>query len=74
MDLPIQNRIWMTSDLDFFEYGERKAVVLRKLEGEECTKDVLCTKEDWEKWFDSTSNTSPEAEPLKSGLNVVWVT
>lgn len=38
MDLPVQNKVWMTSDLDFFEYGERKAVVLRKLEGEEVSK------------------------------------
>ncbi|TQN65043.1 hypothetical protein CSHISOI_10381 [Colletotrichum shisoi] len=71
MDLPVQNKIWVASDLGFFEYGERKAVVLRKLEGEECTKDILFTKEDWEKWFDSTPKTSPETKPLKAGLNVI---
>ncbi|KAJ0159292.1 hypothetical protein CTA2_9973 [Colletotrichum tanaceti] len=71
MDLPVQNKGWTASDLDFFEYGEGTAVVLRTLEGEECTKEILCTKEDWEKWFDSTSTMSPDSAPLQSELNVI---
>ncbi|KXH53890.1 hypothetical protein CSAL01_10275 [Colletotrichum salicis] len=39
MDLPIETVTWSASDLSFFGYNERKAVVLRYLEGEEVCVD-----------------------------------
>ncbi|WYZ38038.1 hypothetical protein EsH8_II_001544 [Colletotrichum jinshuiense] len=71
MDIPVENKTWSASDLGFFAYEERKAVVLGSLEGEEITRHVLYTKEDWEKWFNSSPGISPNWEKKKPGLYVV---
>ncbi|KAI3528435.1 hypothetical protein CSPX01_16231 [Colletotrichum filicis] len=71
MDLPIETMTWSASDLGFFGYSERKAVVLTSLDGEEPTSQALYTKENWERWFSFSQSSSPDWMDLKPGLCVI---
>ncbi|KAF4818605.1 hypothetical protein CGCSCA4_v012596 [Colletotrichum siamense] len=73
MDLPQEPREWSESDLKLFGLGERKAVVLRRLDSdEETSREELSTKEDWDNWFSRAPGVSPSWDKFLPGIYVMF--